>query len=154
AELNHFNNAFRSRGAYYMKKGFLFADLSGLSFRERPSTEIDFRVRRTERMYGTGWHFQWPHSSLQFRIGRDTYHYDSGTPGGENIPLFLNRAEERFTMTASRKIFPKTLLLVEGEGRRIGFDEAEGQINDSRSRRISIGFKFDPSAFIQGGLKI
>jgi len=154
AELNHFNNAFASRGAYYMRKGFLFAELSGLSFRERPSTEIDFRVRRNERVYGTGWRFTWPHSALQFRIGRDTFVYDSGTPGGDSIPLFLNRAEDRFTLTASRKILPKTLFLVEGEGRRIGFYEPEGQINDSRSRRISAGFQFDPSAFIQGGLKV
>jgi hypothetical protein len=53
-DLNHFNNLTRSRGAYYMKRGLVFADFQFLSVRERPSTEIDYRVRRREKMLGAG----------------------------------------------------------------------------------------------------
>jgi len=154
-DLNHFNNAFQSRGAYYMKRGLAFVEIRAISLRERPSTEIDYRVRRRERSLGTGWKFVWPHSSLQFRLGRDTYEYEAGDQAGQEIPVALNRLEQRITVTGSKKILPKTDFLMEWEGKRIDFETEPvdpNQDSDSSSRRLSIGFLFDPSAYIKGSL--
>ena len=148
--LSHFNNTFRSRGAYYFKPGVVFAEATLLSLRERPSTEIDYRVRRYERTFGTGWRFVWPHTGLQFRLGDDLYNYETG-PGGESIPKALNRVEKRITVTGTRQLLPKTTLLLEWEATRIDF--VEGDDLDSSSRRISTGFQLDPSAFIKGSVK-
>jgi len=156
-ELSHFNNAFQSRAAYYMKRGYVFAELRAISLRERPSTEIDYRVRRRERLFGTGWRFVWPHSSLQFRLGRDMYDYEAGEEAGQGIPVALNRVEKVITVTGSKRIMPKTDFLMEWEGRRIDFDNEPidpTEDADSSSRRFSVGFLFDPSAFIKGSLKV
>jgi hypothetical protein len=156
-DLNHFNNLTRSRGAYYMKRGLVFADFQFLSVRERPSTEIDYRVRRREKMLGTGWRFVWPHSTLQFRLGRDVYDYESGTEAGQNIPPALNRVEKRVTVTGTKQLLPKTTGLLEWEGTRIDFEQeptATIADSDSSARRFSGGLQFDPSAFVKGTLKI
>jgi Uncharacterized protein conserved in bacteria (DUF2320). len=156
-ELSHFNNAFQARAAYYMKRGIVFADLRTLSLRERPSTEIDYRVRRHERYFGAGWRFVWPHSSLQFRLGRDTFDYESGVEAGQGIPVALNRLEKAITVTGSKQISPKTNFLMEWEGRRIDFDNEPvdpTEDSDSSSRRFSVGVVFDPSAFIKGSVKV
>ncbi|MCI0567549.1 MAG: outer membrane beta-barrel protein [Acidobacteria bacterium] len=156
-ELSHFNNAFQARAAYYMKRGLVFAELRTLSLRERPSTEIDYRVRRHERYFGTGWRFVWPHSSLQFRLGRDSFDYESGVEAGQGIPVALNRLEKVITITGSKRILPKTDFLMEWEGRRIDFDTEPlipTEDDDSSSRRFSVGFLFDTSAFIKGSLKV
>jgi len=156
-ELSHFNNAFQARAAYYMKRGVVFADLRTLSLRERPSTEIDYRIRRRERYFGAGWRFVWPKSSLQFRLGRDNFDYESGVEAGQNIPVALNRLEKAITITGSKRILPKTDFLMEWEGRRIDFDNEPvdpTQDSDSSSRRLSVGFIFDPSAFIKGSVKV
>ncbi|HEV8377196.1 MAG TPA: outer membrane beta-barrel protein, partial [Candidatus Polarisedimenticolia bacterium] len=155
--LNHLNNLTRSKGAYYMKRGVVFAEFQYLSVRERPSTEIDYRVRRRESMLGTGWRFVWPHSSLQFRLGRDVFDYESGVEAGQNIPPALNRVEKRITVTGTRQLLPKTTGLLEWEGTRIDFDKEPTDIeldSDSSSRRFSGGLQFDPSAFIKGTLKV
>jgi hypothetical protein len=156
-ELNHFNNAFQARAAYYMKRGLVFAELRTLSLRERPSTEIDYRIRRRERIFGAGWRFVWPRSSLQFRLGRDNFDYEPGVEAGQNVPVALNRLEKVITITGSKRILPKTDFLMEWEGRRIDFDSESlipTEDDDSSSRRFSVGFLFDPSAFIKGSLKV
>jgi len=156
-ELSHFNNAFQARTAYYMKRGLVFAELRALSLRERPSTEIDYRIRRRERMFGAGWRFVWPKSSLQFRLGRDNFDYEPGVEAGQGIPVALNRLEKVITITGSKRILPKTDFLMEWEGRRIDFDTEPidpNEDDDSSSRRFSVGFIFDPSAFIKGSLKV
>ena len=154
ADLNHFNNAFQARGAYYMRRGYAFAELRTLSLKERPSSEIDYRIRRRERLIGAGWRFVWPKSSLQFRLGRDLFDYEAGTEAGQSIPPALNRVEQVITVSGTKRIRPKTDLLLEWEARQIDFTEAAGSFNDSRSRRLSAGFQFDPSAFIQGAVKV
>ena len=155
-DLSHFNNAFQGKGAYYMRRGLAFVEMRALSLRERPSTEIDYRVRRRERSFGTGWRFVWPHSSLQFRLGRDNYDYEPGDEAGQNIPVALNRLEKVITVTGIKKLLPKTDFLMEWEARRIDFDTEPADPNedsDSSSRRLSIGFQFDPSAYIKGAVK-
>ncbi len=154
ADLSHFNNAFQGKGAYYMRRGRAFAELRLLSVEDRPSSEIDYQTRRSERSFGTGWEFVWPHSSLRFRLGQDHFDYQPGSDDGQNIPLALNREEKRVTITGSKRILPKTDFLLEWEGRRIDFTEPPGEPSDSRSRRISAGFNFDPSAFIRGSIKV
>jgi hypothetical protein len=153
-ELTHFNNVFQAKGAYYMRRGRAFAELRLLSLEERPTSEIDYQIRRRERSLGAGWEFVWPHSSLRFRMGRDSFDYEAGNEAGENIPPALNRLEKSVTVTGSKRILPKTDLLLEWEGKRIDFIEPAGEPSDSRSRRISTGFLFDASAFIKGSIKV
>jgi len=155
---NHFNNLAKLRTDLYLKRITLFAELDALSFRERPSTEIDFRIRRYENSFGTGIRYERPRSSLEARVGEDEFRYVSGTEAGQSIPDFLNRRERRLTVTGRKKILPKTTFLLEWEGREIAFDEsgrlAGDQVKDSAARRISGGFECDPSAFLHGTVKV
>ena len=153
-ELDHFNNLFQGKGGYYMRRGRVFAEARLLSVEERPTSEIDYQIRRRERLLGGGWEFVWPHSSLRFRMGRDHFEYEAGNETGQNIPPALNRLEKRVTITGSKRILPKTDLLLEWEGKRIDFTEPAGEPSESRSRRISTGLNFDPSAFIKGSIKV
>lgn len=152
---NHFNNAFRGRANFYLKKLTLFADLQSISLKERPtSVEYDFRIRRTERSLGAGVKYERPRSSLSVRLGKDRYIYSSDTPEGERVPEVQNRVEDRLTVTARKKLLPKTTFLLEWEARGIAFDEPAGQARDSQARRLSGGFELDPSAFLKGTVKI
>lgn len=151
---NHFNNQARARANFYFKKVTLFGEAQALSFRERPNTEIDFRIRRHENSLGGGVRYERPRSSLEARLGVDDFRFASGTEEGRNIPDFLNRLERRATLTGRQKILPKTTFLAEWEGREIVFDEPQGKVKDSTARRISGGFEFDPSAFLRGTVKI
>ena len=152
---NHFNNAFRGRANFYLKKLTLFADLQSITLKERPaSVEYDFRIRRTERSLGAGVKYERPRSSLEVRLGKDRYRYSSDTPEGERVPDVQNRVEDRLTVTGRKKLLPKTTFLLEWEARGIAFDEPAGQAKDSRARRISGGFELDPSAFLKGTVKI
>jgi hypothetical protein len=152
---NHFNNSFRGRANFYLKKLTLFADLLTINLKERPATvEYDYRIRSTERSLGAGVKYERPRSSLEVRFGKDRYRYSSDTPEGERVPEVQNRLEDRLTVTGRKKLLPKTTFLLEWEGRGIAFDEPAGQARDSRARRISGGFELDPSAFLKGAVKI
>jgi hypothetical protein len=152
---NHFNNAFRGRTNFYLKKLTLFADLQSFSVKERPTTaEFDFRIRLNERLFGTGVKYERPRSSLELRLGRDRYRYISDTEEGESIPPAQNRVENRLTITGREKPLHKTTFLMEWEGRGITFDDPEGQIRNSQARRISVGVELDPSAFLRGVVKL
>ena len=151
---NHFNNNTRAQANFYLKRITLFGEVNLLSYRERPSTEIDFRIRRHENFFGAGIKYERPRSSLEARLGQDDYRYASGTPQGVGIPDALNRTETRLTLTGREKVLPKTTFLLEWEGRTIGFDEQAGQVKDSTARRISGGFEFDPTAFLRGSVKV
>jgi hypothetical protein len=150
---NHLNNFAKARASFYLKRVTLFTEIDGISVRERPSTEIDFRIRRHEYAFSAGARYERTRTSFEARLGRDDFRFVSGAEGGENIPSFLNRVEKRLTLTARRRILPKTTILAEWHGREIGFDEPEGAVKDSSARRISAGFEFDPTAFIKGTVK-
>ncbi len=152
---NHFNNGFRTRANVYTKRLTYFADFQSTSIKERPSTaEFDFRIRLYQSSLGAGARYERPHSSLEVRLGKDRYRYVSDTPEGQNIPAYENRTEDRLTVTGRQKILPKTTFLLEWEGRGIAFDDPLGQPKNSQARRISTGFEFDPTGFLQGAVKI
>lgn len=151
---NHFNNLARARLNVYLHRLTFFTVVDSLSLRERPGNEIDFRVRRYENVFGGGVRYERPRSSLELRIGEDEYRFASGVEAGKDIPRALNRAEGRATATGRLKVLPKTHFLAEWEERRIGFKDPASQGKDSHARRISLGFEFDPSAFLLGSLKV
>ncbi|HEV8334810.1 MAG TPA: outer membrane beta-barrel protein [Candidatus Polarisedimenticolia bacterium] len=152
---NHFNNAARLQSNVYLKKLTFFTELQAMTFKERPSTaEFDFRIRRNERIFGAGVKYELSRSSLELRLGRDRFRYISDSEEGENIPDFENRVENNLRVTGRKKLLPKTTFLVEWEGRGISFDKPEGKPKDSQSRRISLGFDLDPSAFLRGSVKV
>ena len=151
---NHYNNLAKARTNFYFKRVTLFTELLALSYRERPSNEIDFRIRRHESSLGAGVKYERPRSSLEAAIGRDDFRFASGTEEGQSIPRFLDRVEKRLTLTGRKKILPKTTFLAEWQAREIAFDDPEGALKDSTARRVSGGFEFDPTAFVRGSVKL
>ncbi|MEE9219109.1 MAG: outer membrane beta-barrel protein [Acidobacteriota bacterium] len=154
SDLNHWNNYTRARGIYLTKRAALSLENRFISVRERPNFEIDQRLRRDENIV-TGAVRSLQDRRLGYRAfvrhRRIDYSRDEGD--SEDVARRLNRREATFSLTGELRVRPKTTFLLEGVYARAEFDDSsEGR--DTRAVSVLPGFRFDPSAAIQGEFKI
>lgn len=151
--LNHWNGTARARGILLLKRLQLSLEDHFRSERERPSAEIDQRLRRETnavtaalKSIGLG------------RLGLEGYargeRIDYAT---ENAALQqavdrLNRDEATLSVTSQVRLLPKTTFLLEGRVSRILFED-RSMGRDARKRAILPGVRLQPSAFVQGELR-
>ncbi len=167
SDLNHVNNTFRSKLHVYLSDVTLFFDGERESYRERPNSEIDFRIRRNSQDARLGLSYR-PARRLQtsFYVDRAAFRYDSGSVDagdsdleddllearGEVIAEDLDRDETRVGMEGRVRIRPRTTFLLEVSRGGIDFDRAEPE-RDSSTTETLAGFEFDPAGSLQGTLK-
>lgn len=149
-ELNHWDARSRARGIFLAKKVLLSLEDDFTYNRQRPNTEIDQRVRlrrniveSTAQALSTG------------RLGGKGYlRYERLDYGSDEIGLDiyqerLNRTEKSVGAAADLRVLPKTWFIAEAILSNIDFDDdTEGR--DSDLDTMLFGFKFDPSASLQG----
>ena len=153
-DLNHLNGALKARGIFLFKHAALSLGDRYDSLEERPNTEVDQRLRRknntitaSARTLSDG------RLALQATLRHEKIGYSSDEPGSEASIARLGRDVDALTLGAEVKILPKTTLTIEGVAEEIDFvDDSEGR--DSTTRSIIPGLQFDPSASIQGFVKI
>ncbi len=153
-DLNHWNGDSRARGILLVKRLVLSLEDHFTSVRERPSTEIDQRVRRENnaltaalRSIGKG------RLGVRAYVRRESVDYSSGEPGAEDVGDLLNRDENTLSVTGELRVLPKTTFTLEGNVQRIDFQDV-GLGRNSRVQSILPGLRFDPSASVQGEFKI
>jgi Putative beta-barrel porin 2 len=153
-DLNHWNGSARGRGILLLKHLVLSLEDAFRSERERPNTEIDQRLRRQNngvsgalRTRGTG------RLALTASLRRERIDYRTGDPAAADVPDRLNRDEDRLAVAGELRVRPKTTFILEGRVERIAFDDAS-QGRDSRKRTLLPGFRFDPSSFLSGELRL
>lgn len=153
-DLNHLNSFTRARGIALFKRLALSLEDAYSSVRERPNTEVDQRLRRRSndlraevrslRDRRFGWKAGLRHTDIN---------YSTDVPGSEPAARRLSRVERSATLGGEARIRPKTTFTLEGIVEHVEFDDrSEGR--DTRSYTILPGLRFDPSASIQGHLKI
>ncbi|HEU4402790.1 MAG TPA: outer membrane beta-barrel protein [Candidatus Polarisedimenticolia bacterium] len=153
-DLNHWNGFARARGVYLARRLDLSLEDQYASVRERPGSEIDQRLRRTDntitaalRTVGSG------RLGVRAALRRQAIDYSAGDPLSDLAAQRLNRNEDRLSVAGELKVRPKTILVLEGTVANVTFDDpSEGR--DAHERSILPGLRFDPSASIQGEIRI
>ncbi len=168
SDLNHVNNTLRTKVHVYLRDVTLFADGQQESFRERPNTEIDFRIRTTTTQGRFGLSYR-PASRARFDLYllRTGYRYDAGRPEvtgdveeteeelgavGDVFADILRRDETTAVLSGRVKVRPRTSLLAEVSSGRIDFDRTEPERDSSTVTALG-GLEFDPAGPVRGTLK-
>jgi len=153
-DLDHWNGSSRARGILVLRRAVLSLEDRFDTLQERPSAEIDQRIRRENNALSAAY------ATLnQGRLGaraylrRESIDYHSHDPGLESVGDLLNREENTLAVVGEVWVLPKTTFTLEGNVQRIDFDDVS-QGRNTRTVSILSGFRFDPSASIQGDLKI
>ena len=152
-DLDHWNGAARARGVFLTRGTVLSLEERYTSDRERPTSEIDERVRRHNNALTAGL------STIQRgRLGLKSYlrderiDYTSDDPSVGDIGALLDRDETTLSVIGEMRLLPKTTFTLEGAVSRIAFDDT-GEARDTRKRALLPGLRFDPSAAVQGDLR-
>lgn len=175
SDLNHVNNSLRTKLHLYLRDFTLYADGEQNSTRERPNTEIDFRIRSTATAgkFGTTWN-PGSRGKIDLYLRRVNYHYAAGQPDlpagsdpnaieqaaetANSIAAQLERNETGIGLTGSMRIRPRTSALLDLRTGRIDF--ANSVINgallqrDSASHSVMGGLEFDPAGSLRGFFKV
>ena len=153
-DLNHWNGALRGRGIYLLKHVALSLEDRFDSRFERPNTEVDQRLRReTNVVTAAARTLREGRLALNASVRHEDIDYSSDEPGSEASIARLERDVDTLTLGAEVRILPKTTLTIEGVAEEIDFaSDIEGR--DSSTRAVIPGLRFDPSASIQGFVKI
>jgi hypothetical protein len=153
-DLNHWNGSGRARGVLILKRLALSLEDRFTSERERPTTEIDRRVRRENNAVTAALR-----TLRRGRLGflasarHDRIDYGSEDADSALVAERLNRDENALTLRGEARVLPKTTFILEGVVERVEFaNESLGR--DTRARSIFAGFQFDPSASIQGDFRV
>lgn len=153
-DLNHWNSYARARGIYLAKRTILSLEDRFVSVRERPNLEIDERRRRDENIITGALR-----SRSDRRLGYSAFvrhkniDYSDDQGPNDDVVRRLNRQEGAFSLAGELSIRPKTTFVLEGVYERVEFDDtSEGR--DAKSVSVLPGFRFDPSAAIQGEFKV
>lgn len=153
-DLNHWNGTSRARGILLLKHLAISLEARRLSERERPNTEIDQRVRRDNNfLTATVRTRRKGRLAMRASVGREGTDYSTNETSFEDTLRRLNRDETTLTLAGEIRILPKTTFTLEEVFERVGFEDA-AQGRDNRSRSLLPGFRFDPSASIQGHLRV
>ncbi len=153
-DLDHWNGHARARGVLVLRRLLLSLEDRYDSIRERPTADIDERVRRKNdaltaalRTLGRG------------RLGLEAYaraeriDYASDDAVIAGSVERLNRDEGTLSVLGTLRVLPKTTFVLEGLVSSSVFEE-KALGSDSNKRAALAGFRFDPSASIQGDFKI
>ena len=153
-DLNHWNGALKARGVFLFKHAALSLGDRYDSRQERPNTEVDQRLRRKNNaITASARTLSEGRLALEANLRHEDIDYSSDEPGSQASIVRLERDVDTFTLGAEVRILPKTTLTIEGVAEEIDFvDDSEGR--DSSTRSIIPGLRFDPSASIQGFVKI
>ena len=152
-ELNHWNGSARARGILLLKRLQLSLEDHFRSERERPSAEIDQRLRRENNTLTAALK-----TLGRSRLGLEAYargeriDYATEDEALEQAVDRLNRDEATLSVAGQMRLLPKTTFLLEGRVSRIQFDDRNAG-RDARKRAILPGVRLHPTAFIQGELR-
>ena len=159
SDLNHVNNQVKAKLHVYLREVTLFADGQQDSIRERPNSEIDFRIRNTTTAGKFGLSYRpTDRGQIDLFLTRVGFRYDSSSDeatGTEdpNIASSLQRDETAVGVTGRLRIRPQTSLLFEARTGAIDFENLIPQ-RDSHSTTMMSGFEFDPSGSVSGFMKL
>jgi hypothetical protein len=153
-DLNHWNNSTRARGLLVLRRFLVSLEDRFESTRERPNTEVDHRLRRrnnaatlSARTLNRG------RLGIRAFVRHESLDFASAEEGTEDLVRRLNRDEESLVIAGELRLLPKTTFILEGVLERVEFEEAaEGR--NTRARSVLSGFRFDPSASVQGEFKL
>jgi putative beta-barrel porin BBP2 len=152
-DLNHWNEAARARGIFMLKRASLSLEERYTSILDRPSTEIDQRVRHDNnaltaavRTLGQG------RLALKTFLRDEKIDYSSDDPSAGDVDALLSRNETTLSVIGEARLLPKTTFTLEGAVSSVVFDDAS-QARDSRKRALLPGVRFDPAAAVQGDLR-
>lgn len=153
-DLNHWNGSGRARGVLILKTLALSLEDRFASERERPTTEIDRRVRRENNAVTAALRtLRRGRLGLLASARHDRIDYGSEDAESALVAERLNRDENALTLRGAARVLPKTTFTLEGTVERVEFaNRSLGR--DTRERSILAGFLFDPSASIQGDLRV
>lgn len=118
--------------------------------RERPTVEVDSRVRRRDDIVTVGTNIR-ASSKTTFRLNatRALQRFDDEASfGGVNLATALNRRSETGALSLRYQVATLTTLVMQAEAAREAFDSSP--LRDSESVRVSPGIEFDPHALIGG----
>jgi len=152
-DLDHWNSATRARGIFLTKDAVLSLEERYTSDRERPTSEIDERVRRHNNAVTAGLA-----TIGRGRMGLKSYlrdervAYTSDDPSVGDIGALLDRDETTLSVIGEMRLLPKTTFTLEGALSRIAFDD-RSEDRDTRKRALLPGVRFDPAAAVQGDLR-
>lgn len=143
ANINLFFNrfSFETKGEYdYLK--------------ERPNYEIDIRTRYTVgKIFLSSKYKHSSKTSTGLSLSRSRYQYRDDEFFGSSLKDSLNRDEDSVILSFSQKMFAKTTVTLETAFVQYDFDnKLLGR--DAEAEYYTIGFTFDPSAFIRGDFKL
>ncbi len=165
-DLNSFNNELKTKLHLYLRDVTAYAHGEQRNYRDRPSNEIDFRIRNIVTAGRFGFLYSpFRRGRIDLFTERTDYHYDPGQadvpPGGdpaatqqagENIALSLERHETNVGVEGRIRVRPRTSALVELRTGRIDFQFTPD--HDSSSSAVLAGVEFDPSGPLRGFLKL
>lgn len=154
SDLNHWNSSTRVKGIVYLKDFLVSLEDGYTSERERPNFEIDQRIREKRNEVLGKFQTNWTRRlGGRLTVGNTKIQYSSDDERTREVPLRLNRSEDSFGLLTEYQILPRTTVTIEGIWERADFDDdSEGRDTDSYS--FLSGFRFDPSAFFEGILRI
>lgn len=153
-DLNHWNGSGRARGILLLKGLAVSLEERYTSERERPTTEIDQRVRRDNNALSAALRtLRKGRLGLRASLRHERIHHGSDDAGSDLVARRLDRTEDALSVSGELRILPKTALVLEGMDERIEFEnQAEGR--DTRARSALVGLRFDPSASLQGEFRV
>jgi hypothetical protein len=152
SQLDHWNAHARARGILLAGPSVLSLEAGFNSVRERPSSEIDTRVRlESNTLVGEA------RTRLSGRlngvasVGHTTLRYVSGD-NVERISESLDRDESTLTLTGELKLRPRTVFFVEGAVTETDFTSPR-EVRDTTAFSVMPGVRMDTSSPIQGEIK-
>ncbi|MEW5806568.1 MAG: outer membrane beta-barrel protein [Acidobacteriota bacterium] len=153
--LNHINSRNMAELDLYMTR-FFFRTQGALNYiKERPNNEIDIRTRSSNGSLSFSSTYR--HSSrtsASLTVTRASIRYKSDDEYfGSTLSASLDRNEDSLSLGFSQKMLSKTTITLEGEEIRHDFLNDSLQ-RDMRGKYYKLGFKFDPSAFLNGNFRI
>jgi hypothetical protein len=153
-DLNHWNGSGRARGVLVLKGLAVSLEDRFTSVRERPTTEIDQRVRRENNALTAALRTL-RKGRLGFRsyLRHERIDHGSDDAGSDLVARRLDRDENALSVSGELRVLPKTTFVLEGLAERIEF-ENEAEARDTRARSVLAGFRFDPSASLQGEFRL
>lgn len=153
-DLNHWDGRARARALLRAGRTLVSFEDHFSSVRERPNSEVDLRLRRETHTATVGLKsLQKGRLGARASLRARRIDYAAGEESGEDAVRRLTRDESALVVTGELRARPKTTLLLEGALERVRFDDP-GEGRDTRARSVLTGVRFDPSAGVQGELKV
>src|SRR5205823_2815249 len=127
-----------------------FATDSYLTARERPSLDVDIRIRRVERAIGAGIDIRlttFTSIALTAQSGATSFEQSASADGGA-VAAALDRHAQQFGASFVHQLTPLTALNASFTTETNSFDA--NRLRDSRRNTLRVGFGFKPLALITG----